>query len=443
MRTSRPLAALVAASAATVLVAGLMPSANAAAPYDPKPTKRGSTWLAGQLTDGIVHNREFDFDDYGLTIDVALGLHGAERKPTVVQEIATAFAPNVSSYTGFMTDRYAGNIGKAAVLALAAHRDPRDFGGQDLIAQLEERVSTTAPITGRIEDLGATDYANVFGQAHAVRALTLTDSTRVADATAFLLQQQCAAGFFRAAFTADKALPDQSCDGAPSAQQPNVDATALAVLSLQSSKVAGVKAAVRKAVRWLSENQRGNGSFSTKNKAKGKSNANSTGLAGWALGVNGATGKAAKAAVWIRNLQAPTRNPCSGRLGKHAGAIALDAQAYSLTQGFGIKANTEDQWRRASSQALPVLRWAPRAEGSFTAKAPRRGTVGEKLRIELTGVAPGERVCVSDGLFTYEFPSGRKATTRVSFVLRDKTGVRTFKVWLGSKRRDVTVRVTR
>jgi hypothetical protein len=440
MRITRSLAALAAAAT----VAGLVASpAGAATNYDPKPSASGSRWMAGQLTDGIVHNQQFDFDDYGLTIDFALGLDGAGRKPRVVQQITQAFAPNVSSYTGFMGDVYAGNLGKAAVLALVTGKDPRAFGGQDLIAQLEDRVSSTAPITGRIEDVSSFgDSANVFGQAHAARALSLAGSARSGDTTAFLLQQQCAAGFFRQDFTADKALPDQSCDGAPTASKPSVDATALAVLSLKDVKGAKAKAAMRKAVAWLADNQRGNGSFSSKNKAKGKSNTNSTGLAGWALGVNANAKAAARAAVWVRNLQAGGANPCSGRLARQTGAIALDQAGYATGQSDGIKALTSDQWRRASAQALPVLRWAPRAEGDFTAKAPRTAPAGSRLRIELTGVAPGERVCVKDGKFSFEFRSGRNATRHVTFIINGSPGLRTFKVFVGSKRRDVTVKVT-
>src|SRR5687768_16606689 len=95
MRTSRPLAALVAAAAATTLVAGLVSPASAAT-YDAKPTAIGARWLDGQLTGGIVHNPNFGgFDDLGLTIDFALGLDGAKRKPATVQTIATALAPRV------------------------------------------------------------------------------------------------------------------------------------------------------------------------------------------------------------------------------------------------------------------------------------------------------------------------------------------------------------
>ena len=57
-------------------------------------------------------------------------------------------------------------------------------------------------------------------------------------------------------------------------------------------------------------------------------------------------------------------------------------------------------------------------------------------------MAPGQRVCVVEGASSYEFLSGPKATTAVKFVVASDPGARTFQVWVGSKRRDVTVRVT-
>ncbi|MBF4769153.1 hypothetical protein ISU10_15400 [Nocardioides agariphilus] len=444
MRISRPLAAVVAATAAATLVAGLASPAGAVT-YDRRPAFAGGGWLSGQLTDGAVHNQEFDFDDYGLTIDVALALDAAGQRPAVVQQIVTRVANDVSSYIGYMDDRYAGNLGKASVLALVAHRDPRAFGGQDLITQLEDRVSSTEPIVGRIEDLsGFGDSANVFGQAFAARALAVTDSAESGDVTSFLLQQQCSAGYFRESFTADKALADQSCDGAPTGENgASTDATATAILALSTIKGDAAKAAVAKAVSWLRDTQRANGSFSISGKPKARTNANSTGLAGWALGRAGALGRAAKAAVWLRNLQVGGANPCSGRLKRQPGAIAYDQKAYAAGQAAGIGKVASGQWRRASAQALPALTWAPAAKGRFTATAPRTVAVGKPLRIELTGVAAGERVCVRSGKFSYEFRSGRRATNHVTFVVSRDPGRRTFQVYLGARLREVTVRVTR
>ena len=295
MSITRPLAVVAAAA----LVAGLTSaSANAAPTYDPQPVKAGAGWLTDQLTDGLVNNEQYQFDDYGLSIDVALGLHAADKKPTVVKEITKAVAKNVGFYTTYQSDTYlniyAGATAKAAVLAEIQGKDPHAFGGTDLVTQLEGRVAAAAPITGRIEDafdptdeFGG-DFANVIGQAYAAQALALAKSAKAGAASAFLLQQQCAKGFFRQYFTTDKTRPDQSCQGAPRAERgASTDATALAVLALQDVKGAKAKASVKKAVAWLKDTQLADGSFTDTGKAKGTANSNSTGLAGWALGEAG------------------------------------------------------------------------------------------------------------------------------------------------------------
>ncbi len=242
MGTSRPLSIVVAAAAATVLTVGLAPApAGAASAYDPKPAKAGAGWLSGEVTDGLVHNEQFDFDDVGLSIDVALGLDAAGKKPTVVKAITKAVAKNVVFYTTFAPSVYAGATAKAAVLALEQDKNPRSFGGVDLVTQLEGRVASAAPIAGRIEDaydpedeFGG-DFANVVGQAFAAHALTLAGSAKAGATTSFLLQQQCDKGYFRLYFTTDKTRSDQSCQGAPRTERgASTDATALAILALQA-----------------------------------------------------------------------------------------------------------------------------------------------------------------------------------------------------------------
>ena len=446
MRITRPLAVVAAVTAAATMLTAA--PAIAAPSYDPQPVTSGAAWLSGQVTDGLVHNEQYDFDDVGLSIDVALGLDASGQQPTVVKAITKAVAKNVAFYTSFAPNVYAGATAKAAVLALSQDKDPHAFGGVDLVTQLEARVATAAPIAGRIEDaydpndeFGG-DYANVIGQTYAAQALSLTGSAKAASATAFLLQQQCDKGYFRQYFTTDKTRADQSCQGAPRAERgASTDATALAVVALQDVKGAKAKAAVTKAVAWLEDTQLGSGAFTDTGKASGTVNSNSTGLAGYAMGVTGGPRQAAKAAAWVRGLQVPGDNPCAGKLKGETGAIAYDDAAYGTAQGFGIKKKTSDQWRRASAQALTVLQWAPMAEGAFGASAPRTVHIGDVLRVEVTGVAPGQRVCVSGGGRVYEYPARRQATTHVAFAVPGGTGVRTYQVWIGSKHDDVTVRV--
>ena len=451
MGKSRALSIVVATAAATLVTGMTSAPAGAASTYDPAPAKSGADWLSDQVTDGLVHNEQYDFDDVGLSIDVALGLDAAGKKPTVVKAITKAVAKNVAFYTAFAPSVYAGPTAKAAVLALSQDKNPHAFGGVDLVAQLEARVATAAPITGRIEDafdptdeFGG-DYANVIGQAYAAQALSLVGSAKATSATAFLLAQQCDKGYFRQYFTADKTRTDQSCQGAPRAERgASTDATALAVLALQDVKGSKAKAAVKRAVEWLISRQQRNGGFTDTGKVA-PYNTNSTGLAGWALGEAGATKQAEHAAGAVRALQSEGTNPCTGKAGDAVGAIAFDLDAWDAAGNKGITTKTSDQWRRATAQALPVLRWAPRAEvKEFTATAPataparvvlqdqadRHGSRAARLRdrrrqgrVRLRGARPG--------------PPRRRRHLRST-----RRHHAHLHVWLGSQHRDVAVRVT-
>jgi hypothetical protein len=447
MSLSRTLATLVAGVTTATLV-GAAP-AVAAPTFDPGPRRDGATWLSGQLTDGLVHNDQFDFDDYGLSIDVALALDAAGQKPKVVQSIVRGIARHVDAYTTFGSNVYAGATAKALLLAAEQGRNPRLFGGSDLVSRLEARVASTAPIAGRIEDgfdpsdPNGADYANVIGQAFAAGGLSLAKSPKADAVVGFLLQQQCSSGYFRLTFTVDKTASDQSCDGAPKSQRrPDTDATAFALLALTEVKSSpATKAAAKKAVVWLEDQQRTDGSFGG-GKATEAPNANSTGLAGWALASWGVLKPSYGAATWLRRLQVQPTNPCSAGLAGERGAVAYDIAAYEAGRDKGITTKTSDQWRRSSAQALPVLRIAPAGKGALTATGPGR-TVngGEQFAIALTGVAPGQRVCVSLGSSEWEYVPGRSALTQVKLVAPHGTTTRTYTVYVGNKQRSVAVHV--
>jgi hypothetical protein len=212
------------------------------------------------------------------------------------------------------------------------------------------------------------------------------------------------------------------------------------VLALQDVKGAPAKKAVKRAVAWLEDTQLGSGGFTDTGKTSAASNTNSTGLAGWALGETGATDAAALAAAAVRAQQV-VANPCAQELAKEVGAVAYDFDTLTDGQGTGITKKTSDQWRRASAQALPVLRWAPRAAGDLTVTAPRTVAVGKPWTIRLTGVAPGERVCGQGMNERFERWPGRNPITRTTLVF-DEVGSRTYTIWVGTQHRQLTVRVT-
>ncbi len=149
-------------------------------------------------------------------------------------------------------------------------------------------MSSTAPITGRLETAGGGDSTNVIGQAFAARGLSVAGSPKAASATSFLLQQQCTSGFFRLDLNADKTAAQQGCVEGQAGSGPDVDVTALTVLQLSAipTKSAAVTAAIGKAVTWLKANQRSDGSFGNSADIT-DSNSNSTGLVGLGAGEPG------------------------------------------------------------------------------------------------------------------------------------------------------------
>ncbi len=351
-------ASLAAAVTTAALITTLAPAPAHAG--NPTPAGLSSTWLAAQLTSGVVHNDQFDFDDLGLTVDIGLALAETGTQPTALGDISTAMATRVDSYTTGVdfgsSDIYAGASGKLLVFAQTVGQDPTSYGGVDLVQRTNQRVSTKTVIKGRIEDrTSGTDFANVIGQAFAAQGLWAAQTGKADEAVAFLLDQQCAQGYFRLNFTKSKTSAKQTCDsGNPdTTSAPDTDVTALAVLALDAmtGKTRAMKNRLTKAKAWLQGKQKGNGSFGGGTSTEG-SNTNSTGLASWALGEVGACGDAQDAAEWVEDRQATFT---TGPLATEQGAIAYDNAAFAAGQTDGITVATRDQWRRATSQAAPAL----------------------------------------------------------------------------------------
>ena len=228
----------VARRAGTALVASAL-AASLVASGDPahavsssSPAGRGATWLSHQLNSkGLIHNRQFKFDDYGLTADTALALKAIGGHKKDVRHARHALARHAVDYTTFGTDRYAGATAKLTVVAQqTGNGDARHFGGINLVKRLAQRVATGAPIAGRIEDKSSSgDFANTIGQVFAVRGLLEAGDAAGRSALKFLLRQQCGSGYFRLNFNTDKTARDQGCGKGDPA---DTDVTALAVVEL-------------------------------------------------------------------------------------------------------------------------------------------------------------------------------------------------------------------
>lgn len=324
--------------------------------------RNAATWLAGELTDSVVHNEQYGFDDLGLSLDVALALRSMGRKAGTVTDVRDAVVAQASSYVGADPEQYAGATAKLLTVVAETGGDATDAGGLDLVARLEGLTTDEGASAGRIQDRSEYgDYANVIGQAFAVRGLSAVGSPEAWPAAQYLLAQQCEAGYFRLALGAVDA-EDPSCDaGDPAtASAPDTDATAFAVQALLAVKghAKDVRPALEAAREWLVDAQRGNGSFGG-GTATELPNSNSTGLAGVALAELGQCRKARLAARWVKRLQ--VRGSEDSKLRRERGAIAYDAAAFRSGQQDGITVETQDQWRRAGAQAAPVLSFLDRA----------------------------------------------------------------------------------
>ncbi|WP_340539647.1 hypothetical protein [Nocardioides sp. GXZ039] len=400
------------------------PSASAA-PADPAPAQRGAAWLAGEPAGGLVSS-QYGGPDGGLTIDVALALAAVGGNGPAVQSIADGMAGLVDA-GGYVSGEeygdagstYAGAVAKTVVLAQAARRDISTYGGEDFLVRLEQVTNDE----GRITDVSTYgDYANTLGQSFAARALYDGGSEEHTIARDFLLAQQCEEGFFRTDLGATIAA---DCDADPAAA-PSTDTTALAVLNLLSQRTNDTVApALEQASRWLLAAQRPDGSFGSDADIP-TGNANSTGLAGWALGELGHADAAAKAAVWLRARQVV--NPVGQRvyLPDLGGAVAYDAADLTLAQSGPIEPVDRDRYRRASVQAAPALRYAPDGV-SRVAQAPTRFLRAGSTQQVTGSAAPGDVVGVRTAKPTVTH-AGATGSFRVRITLPSKTGMVRYQV---------------
>ena len=162
------------------------------------------------------------FSAIGSTADAVVSFAAARRGPTDIDEAIGYLEANESEVDSI------GEIAKVVMALVAAGRDPRDFAGRDLVAEI---VSSEQP-DGRY---GAT--TEVFNHALAIIALRMTDQELSQAAIDWLLDAQCADGGWQYDEPAGP-TDDAHCDNGTDADFffSETDATAYAVIALATFK---------------------------------------------------------------------------------------------------------------------------------------------------------------------------------------------------------------
>lgn len=402
----------------TLVASGLVLGGPAPAAHahdgDPVPVQIGAGWLESELTGGVIHNDQFGFDDFGATVEAAYALDAVGDR-SAMGAIINALRTNADAYTSPGAEVWAGSTGKLlSFVQDLTGGNPRTFGGVDLVAQMESVTGSN----GRIADVSSFgDFANTFGQAWAARGLTLVGSPEAPAALDFLLDQQCGAGYFHLDFATPCSNP-----------APPVDTAAVVVVLLSDlapadpGQAVALDAAVADAIAWIKTRQAGNGSFDGGTATEGP-NANSTGLAGWALNLADEHEAAEAAATWIRGRQVAGLD-CEGKLAGELGAIAYDQAAYDAGATDGITVPTAGQWDFATIQALPALLTAPVSESGEIdlGRVPSFLDGGGRQRLVVTGLAPGQRGCASIGRNSRRVVGNSDGVARVRVPVPNRTG---------------------
>ncbi|WP_407078328.1 prenyltransferase/squalene oxidase repeat-containing protein [Streptomyces sp. NPDC005435] len=378
------------------------PAVRAAAPD----LDKGTAYLVApaQLTDGHYYEPfGGGFADFGLTIDGAYALAATRKNDAAFTKIVDFLDQRktdgtertVNDWTGIGTSYVSGGaIGKEALLAEVAGRDPRAFGGQDLIAALDKAVCAEASTADTsCAAPGAYTYApSVFSQSLGVMAqLRADDTANAAAPVAYLKKLQNANGSWPSLI--------------PSTGDSDVDSTAMAVMALALlPDDESASAAVAKGVAWIAKQQKADGGFPG---AAGDST-NSAGLAVQGLGLDADTYKAeiAKARAFLAGQQNEDGGFNVAADGQQGSDVRASTQALGGSTGisFGTLSLTPGTSPSPSAPGSPSPKPSPTASttrkpsptASDPAATPTISTVPDTPAPSDTSTAPAPAVPTTD-----------------------------------------------
>ncbi|MFI6638662.1 prenyltransferase/squalene oxidase repeat-containing protein [Streptomyces sp. NPDC050504] len=201
------------------------------------------------------------FADYGLTIDTAYALAATDRNRATLRDIVDFLdkggrdgtGRSIHNWTGVGDAKHlsSGSLGKTALLAQVVGRDPRAFGGKDLIEGLSSAVCA-APSSGKDRSCAAKGaYRNVlsvFSQSLGIMAQYRAGEGEAArEPVAYLEGLQHPSGAWPSLI--------------PTTGDSEVDSTAMAAMALDLVPGERSRAAVDRALAWIAGRQLADGGF--------------------------------------------------------------------------------------------------------------------------------------------------------------------------------------
>ncbi len=227
-----------------------------------------AAWLAGQQAD------DGGFGSVGATADAVVALAVAGGQEAALERALGYLEANLSLEKG-------GELAKGVLAVVAAGRDPRAFGGKDLVAALK----------GLQADDGS--FGTAVDTAYAVLALAaVEEADAAAKGAAWLRSVQAENGSW-------------SWDGSGVDADGDTNTTALALMALKAAGASAEEAAVQKGLDYLLSVQNEDGGFPYQNPSEygTETDANSTALVYQALLAWNRTEAAGKAYAALMALQ--------------------------------------------------------------------------------------------------------------------------------------------
>jgi hypothetical protein len=304
---TRPTTRTALRRAAAALLGAVVLAAAACAPNPPSrqgaARNAASRWLAAQFEPGSLIPSPYDpsqtaFSDSAAAVASLEVLGHAEAvTDAAYAELLTRIDEYVVDGSG---DDRPGALARLIIAVVSKGGDPRDAGGEDLVARLEATMVSSGAAAGRFGVQDPT-YDGVFRQGLALAALALVDPLPAAvdaaggaiedlPAVAWLLDQQCDSGAAVGGWMSHRSDLSAPCGFDPSTWV-DVDSNASALAVIGLTAVGATPPA--DPLAFLQGSRTGDGGWSYNASPTGTTDPDSTGLAMAALESLGTTPDAA------------------------------------------------------------------------------------------------------------------------------------------------------